>query len=75
MRPKANASQKTNITSLAAATGIIVFVAWMATFAAPPDSLYAPAPTSLSVEPATHERPVDARRGETPTPTPRVGQG
>jgi len=32
MRPKANASQKTNITSLAAATGIIVFVAWMACF-------------------------------------------
>jgi hypothetical protein len=74
MRPRTNASPKTNITPLATATGVIVFVAWMATFSAPRDSIYAPpASPSPIVQRATPDKAADARPGS--IPAPRVGQG
>lgn len=48
--------QRTNITSLAAATGIVVFVAWMASFALPHDSIFTrdlqASPAAASASPA-----------------------
>jgi hypothetical protein len=40
MRSERTELQRTNITSLAAATGIVVFMAWVASFALPHDSLF-----------------------------------
>jgi hypothetical protein len=74
MRANTDTSRKTNITSLATATGVIVFVAWIASFTAPRDSIYAPPASPSPVvqrstpEPAAEARPAAAR-------APRVGQG
>jgi hypothetical protein len=55
---------KTNITSLAATTGIVVFVAWMACFAIQHDSIFT---HDLTASPPAASAAPQARVGATPS--------